>query len=58
MMSTLSMVMTKLPRRSSKKLKEMYKPLTEWMKKELGKDVEKVTISNKLEDDPVYILTS
>jgi len=40
------------------KLKEMYKPLTEWLKKHLGKEVEKVTISNKLEDDPVYILTS
>jgi HSP90 family molecular chaperone len=36
----------------------MYKPLTEWFKKHLGKNVEKVTISNKLEDDPVYILTS
>lgn len=40
------------------KLKEMYKPLTEWFKKHLGKDVEKVTISNKLDDDPVFILTS
>ena len=40
------------------KLKEMYKPLTEWFKNHLGKEIEKVTISNKLEDDPVYILTS
>lgn len=40
------------------KLKEMYKPLTEWFKKHLGKEVEKVTVSNKLEDDPVFILTS
>ena len=40
------------------KLKEMYKPLTEWFKRTLGKEVEKVTISNKLEDDPCYILTS
>lgn len=40
------------------KLKEMYKPLTEWYKNHLGKQVEKVTISNKLDDDPVYILTS
>lgn len=40
------------------KLKEMYKPLTEWYKGHLGKQVEKVTISNKLDDDPVYILTS
>jgi heat shock protein beta len=36
----------------------MYKPLTEWYKNLLGKNVEKVTISNKLDDDPVYILTS
>ena len=40
------------------KLKEMYKPLTDWWKKFLGKDVEKVTISNKLDDDPLFILTS
>lgn len=40
------------------KLKEMYKPLTEWFKGLLGKEVEKVTISNKLDDDPVFILTS
>jgi HSP90 family molecular chaperone len=40
------------------KLKEMYKPLTEWYKNHLGKQVEKVSISNKLDDDPVYILTS
>ena len=36
----------------------MYKPLTEWYKKHLGKNIEKVTISNKLDDDPAYILTS
>ena len=36
----------------------MYKPLTEWFKQHLGKQVEKVTISNKLEDDPCYIFTS
>ena len=36
----------------------MYKPLTDWWKKFLGKDVEKVTISNKLDDDPLFILTS
>jgi HSP90 family molecular chaperone len=36
----------------------MYKPLTEWFKGHLGKQVEKVTISNKLEDDPCYIFTS
>ena len=36
----------------------MYKPLTEWWKKYLGKEVEKVIVSNKLEDDPLFILTS
>jgi len=36
----------------------MYKPLTDWWKKFLGADVEKVTISNKLDDDPLFILTS
>jgi len=36
----------------------MYKPLTDWWKKFLGKDIEKVVISNKLDDDPLYILTS
>jgi len=36
----------------------MYKPLTDWWKKFLGKDVEKVTVSNKLDEDPLYILTS
>lgn len=47
-----------ISKKKLQKLKEMYKPLTEWFKKQLGKEVEKVTISNKLEDDPVYILTS
>lgn len=41
-----------------KKLKEMYKPLTDFFKKHLGKKVEKVSISNKLEDAPLFILTS
>lgn len=40
------------------KLKEMYKPLTKWWKKFLGKDVDKVNISTKLDDDPLFILTS
>ena len=47
-----------LAKKKLQKLKEMYKPLTEWWKKYLGKDVEKVVISNKLDDDPLYILTS
>lgn len=40
------------------KLKEMYKPLTEWFRNYLGKRVEKVSISTKLDDDPCFILTS
>jgi HSP90 family molecular chaperone len=47
-----------LAKKKLQKLKEMYKPLTDWWKRFLGKDVEKVTVSNKLEDDPLYILTS
>lgn len=40
------------------KLKEMYKPLTDWYKSHLGKQVEKVSISNKLVDAPLFIFTS
>lgn len=40
------------------KLKEMYKPLTDFFKKYLGKKVEKVSISNKLVDSPLFIFTS
>lgn len=47
-----------IAKKKLQKLKEMYKPLTEWYKQHLGKNIERVTISNKLEDDPVYILTS
>lgn len=47
-----------IAKKKLQKLKEMYKPLTDWWKKFLGKDVEKVVISNKLDDDPLYILTS
>lgn len=47
-----------IAKKKLQKLKEMYKPLTEWFKKHLGKNVEKVTISNKLDDDPCYIFTS
>jgi HSP90 family molecular chaperone len=47
-----------ISKKKLQKLKEMYKPLTEWFKNLLGKEVEKVTISNKLDDDPCYIFTS
>lgn len=40
------------------KLKDMYQPLTQWWKKHLGPKVEKVQVSNKLDDDPLFILTS
>jgi len=40
------------------KLKDMYKPLTDFFKKNLGKKVEKVSISNKLSDAPLFIFTS
>ena len=40
------------------KLKEMYKPLTDWFKSHLGRNVEKVSISNKLVDAPLFIFTS
>lgn len=36
----------------------MYKPLTEWYKNHLGKAVEKVSVSNKLVDAPLFIFTS
>lgn len=36
----------------------MYKPLTDHLKQYFGKRVEKVTISNKLTDAPLFIFTS
>ena len=47
-----------ISKKKLQKLKEMYKPLTEYWKKHLGKNVEKVTITNKLDDEPCYIFTS
>lgn len=47
-----------MAKKKLQKLKEMYKPLTDWWKKFLGREVEKVSVSNKLEDDPLFILTS
>jgi len=45
-------------KKKTQKLKEMYKPLTDWYKNHLGKNVEKVSISNKLVDAPLFIFTS
>jgi len=45
-------------KKKTQKLKEMYKPLTDWFKKHLGKQVEKVAISEKLDDAPLFIFTS
>lgn len=41
-----------------KKLQEMYKPLTEWWKKHLGKKVEKVEVATRLTESPCAISTS
>ena len=47
-----------IAKKKLQKLKEMYKPLTDWFKSHLGRDVEKVSISNKLVDAPLFIFTS
>lgn len=48
----------KTDKKKQQKLKEMYKPLLDWFKKHLGKKVEKVSLSQKLDDAPLYIFTS
>ena len=40
------------------KIQEIYKPLTDWYKNFLGKQVEKVAISQRLVDEPAYVFTS
>lgn len=45
-------------KKRNNKIKDMYKPLTDWWKKHLGKRVEKVAISNRLVDEPAYVFTS
>merc|ERR1719223_1316933 len=47
-----------IAKKKHQKLKEMYKPLTDWYKAHLGRNVEKVSISNKLVDAPLFIFTS
>jgi len=36
----------------------MYKPLVDWWKQHLEKQVEKVAVSTRLEDEPCYVFTS
>lgn len=43
---------------NAEKIKDMYKPLTDWWKKHLGKRVEKVAVSNRLVDEAAYVFTS
>jgi heat shock protein beta len=45
-------------KKRNNKIIEMYKPLTNWWKKHLGKKVEKVAISTRLVDEPAYVFTS
>ena len=47
-----------IAKKKIQKLKEMYKPLTDWYKAHLGRNVEKVSVSNKLIDAPLFIFTS
>merc|ERR1711988_1172658 len=41
-----------------KKLTEMHKPLTDWMKETLGSKIEKTVISNRLLETPAIIVSS
>merc|ERR1711871_99749 len=38
--------------------KEQFKPLTKWMKELYGENVEKITVSNRIEDTPCVFVTS
>ena len=49
---------SEIDKKKQQKLKEMYKPLTDFYKEYLGKKVEKVSVSNKLVDTPLFIFTS
>ena len=48
-------IMTK---KKEAKLAQMYEPLCKWMKEVIGKEVEKVKISNRLVDIPSVIVSS
>lgn len=45
-------------KKKNNKIKDMYKPLTDWWKKHLGRKVEKVAVSTRLVDEPAYVFTS
>jgi len=45
-------------RRKFQKLREMYKPLTDFIRTHLDGKVEKVAVSFKLVDAPLFIFTS
>lgn len=45
-------------KKKQQKIKEMYKPLTDWWKQHLEKKVEKVAISNRLVEEPAFVFTS
>ena len=47
-----------IAKKKLEKLGDIYKPLTDWWHKYLGPKVEKVQVSNKLDDDPLFITTS
>lgn len=47
-----------LAQKKQEKIKEIYKPLTDWWKQHLGKQVEKVAVSNRLVDEPAFVFTS
>lgn len=47
-----------ITKKKEAKLAQMYEPLCKWMKDTIGKDVEKVKISNRLVDIPSVIVSS
>lgn len=44
-------------KKTLKKLKKYYKPLTEWWQKILGMSIQSVTVSQRLVDDPVICVS-